>query len=818
MAQQTLTLSVKGIHTYNSELSGVPNGALLRGENISINRLNLSEPRRGFNFYSSTLASSAQTLFQYGSALWAHTSTKLYVDIGGWQDRGTLSAPTGRRMSFATGNNNLYVTTSNGIYKTDSTGTNLSLAGVQSAIDFTASLTGSSGFLADTYYVAYRVVFGRRDANNNLILGGVSQRIEIRNNVGGAATRNVSLTVQIPAGIQAGDFLQVYRTESQATLPDEEYKQCYEVILSSTSPVTFTDNLTDDLLGAFLYTSNSQGGIANQHIALPFAKDICSYKGHLVAANIRYRHFYNLTLSSVGTSGSNTFQNNDTITFTRGVTTKTYTGVTGAPGSNQFKVATGGTTAENIRDTALNLIALVNSDSTNFLYASYISGYNDLPGKILFEARDLTSTAFTVTSSRGGAFNPTLPASGTNSVNQSTADEYKNGLAYSEQYEPEHWTDTNFEEVGARDKAILRIIPLRDAIIILKEDGVFSLRGSDKFDFSITELDNTAILLAPECVCTANNTVYAYTTTGFAAITDSGATLKSIPIKDQLLEVQGPALSQIVSYAHAVSYDSEGKVFFFLPTTSGSTYAEIAYVFDIYNESFVKWTVPANCGLVSGDKLYLGSPTTSKLLEERKSLNYTDICDYGAALTITNDAGTTLTLSDATGIQVGDIIAQGDLYAYVTEVDTATNTVVVDVDVTWVGSAVTWLKAIDCTIAWNPEFGGNPAGYKQWMECLLLLKRGFIGDATVSFYTDLYTGRSEVPIRANIGSGNFGDFDFGDATFGGDPSKAPPRLGIPRNASKSNLLFVELEHRAAYSDFQLNGLSLVYRPISTRST
>jgi hypothetical protein len=819
MAQQTLTLSVKGIHTYNSELSGVPNGALLRGRNISINRLNLAEPRRGFNFYSSTFTGEyAQTLFQYGGALWAHTSTKLYVDIAGWQNRGTLSAPTGRRMAFATGNNNLYVTTSNGIYKTDSTSTSLSLAGVQSAIDFTASLTGSSGFLADTKYVAYRVVFGRKDNNNNLILGGVSQRIDIRNNVGGGATRNISLTVQIPTGINIGDFLQVYRTEVSTTLPDEEYKQCYEVILSSLTALTFTDNVTDDSLGAFLYTSNSQGGIANQHIALPFAKDICSYKGHLVAANIRYRHFFNLTLSSVGTSGSNTFQNNDTITFTRGVTTKTYTGVTGTPGANQFKVVTSGTTAENIRDTTLNLIALVNNDSTGFLYASYMSGYNDWPGKMLFEARDLTNTTFSVTSSRGGAFNPGLPSSGTSTVNQSTADEYKNGIAYSEQYEPEHWTDSNFDEVGARDKAILRIIPLRDAIIILKEDGVFSLRGSDKFDFSITELDNTAILLAPECVAVANNTVYAYTTTGFAAITDSGATIKSIPIKDQLLDIQGPALSQIVSYAHAVSYDSEGKVFFFLPTTSGSTYADIAYVFDIYNESFVDWTVPANCGLVAGDKLYLGSPTATKLLVERKNLNYTDICDYGAALTITNDAGTTLTLSDATGIQEGDLIVQGDLYAYVSAVDTATNTVTVDVDIAWVGTAVEWLKAIDCRVAWNPEFGGNPAGYKQWMECLFLLKRGFIGSATVSFYTDLYTGRSEVPITASVGSGNFGDFDFGDATFGGDPSKTPPRLGIPRNAAKSNLLFVELEHRAAYSDFQLNGLSLVYRPISTRSS
>lgn len=818
--QQTLQLSVRGLHTFNSELSGVPNGALLRADNVNINRLNLIEPRRGFNFYENDLANGerAYTLFEYDDALWTHTSAKLYVDITGWQDRGTLAAPSGVRMRFATANDNLYVTTSNGIYKTDAKTTSLSLAGVQSAIDFTAATTGASGFLADTYYVAYRVVFGRKDANNNLILGGASQRIQVRNNVGGAATRNISLTVQIPSGIAIGDFLQVYRTESSATEPDEEYKLCYEQILAATTAVTVTDNVIDDLLGAFLYVSNSQGGIANQHIAMPFAKDICNYKGHLVAANVRYRHFFNLTLTSVGTSGSNTLQDGDTITFTRGATVIAYTAESGSPGANQFKLYTSGTTAENIRDTALALVTLVNSDATNFLYATYLSGYNDLPGKILLEARDLTNTVFSIISARGGAFSPTLPSSGTTSVNQSTADEYQNGIAYSEPYEPEHWTDSNFEEVGARDKAILRIIPLRDAVIILKEDGVFSLRGSDKFDFSVTELDNTSILLATECVAVANNTVYAYLTTGFAAITDSGATVKSIPIKDQLLDIQGPATDEIVSYAHAAAYGSEGKVFFFLPQSSTSTYADIAFVFDIYNENFVRWLTPAVSAFVTGDRLYLGSATSEKILTERKELDYTDFCDYGDSLTITTDSGTTLVLSDATGISVGDILQQDDLYGYITSVTPETNTVTLDLDVSWTASPVTWLKAIPVTVEWNPEFAANPAGYKQWMECIILLKRGFLGDATAYFYTDIYTGRSEVEIDQAAGSGNFGDFDFGSSTFGGSPNKTPPRIGVPRNAAKSNMLFVGVEHSIAWSDFQLNGISLVYRPISTRTS
>ena len=60
------------------------------------------------------------------------------------------------------------------------------------------------------------------------------------------------------------------------------------------------------------------------------------------------------------------------------------------PATNEFEVDVSGTPAQNIAQTATNLINLINvSPSNTLLYAYYISGVEDLPGQILFEERSI---------------------------------------------------------------------------------------------------------------------------------------------------------------------------------------------------------------------------------------------------------------------------------------------------------------------------------------------------------------------------------------------------------------------------------------------
>lgn len=909
MAEQTLELSIRGVHTYNSELSGVPKGALKVGRNISLNRLNLAEPRRGFNILARALpggSDRAQVLLDYSGGLMAHTGTELYYDNGSaWVSRGTVSPVSGQKLRYAIGNRNLYLATSAGIYKTDSLSTSVSLAGIPKAIHMTLTLDGASGFLANNYRVGYRHIFGRYDANDNLIQGGVSQKSIIDNTSGG--TRNVRVRCYFPAGLSAGDFLQVYRTlevTGSSVQPDEEYQLCYEVVLSSSDLTTgyfeFVDIVDEDLLGDFLYTSTSQGGIANDHAVIPFARDICVYKQSLFYASPRYRHSLQITLLATGTNG---LQDGDTVTFTRGSNVVTYTAKTtprtftfpaadvttgtdsiteashglttglqvklSSSGSlpsplnatsnywvivvdaNTFKLATsranalanspidlssqgtgthtltvqtdfrlytGGTAATDIRDTVYAFVAAINQNAEDFVYAYYLSGSNDLPGKVLIQARDLTDTEITITSSRSQTWQPALASPATN-LNTTSSSEYKNGLVFSEQGQSEHVPLANVLFIGKPDKYILRILPLRDAIIILKEDGAYVLRGDDKFSFSVTELDLNAILLAPECVTVGNNTCYAYLDTGFAAITDNAVTIISIPIKDQLLAIQGTALDETIALSHAQSYDTEGKIFFWVPESDGDTFSEKAWVYDFYNEEFVEWSVPALSAVIYDKKLYLGDPSTNKVKVERKTLTFQDICDYGQSVTIVSQTTVTLVLSSVTDMAPGDILSQGSDFAYIVSVDNTGSSVTVDLNITWdTLSPLDHLKGIPVEITWNPDFAGNPAGYKHYQEAIILFKRGFLKEATLSFYSDLYSGVQPVECEAPAGTGAFGIFDFGDGTFGGEASQIPVRKAVPRNAAKCDLLYVTFSQSVAWSDFQLNGLSLVYNPISVRMT
>ena len=70
-----MKLEVKGLHTYSSELSGVPAGALSVARNVDITRQNIVGPRRGYNYLNNDLplsADRASKLVFYNSDLFAH--------------------------------------------------------------------------------------------------------------------------------------------------------------------------------------------------------------------------------------------------------------------------------------------------------------------------------------------------------------------------------------------------------------------------------------------------------------------------------------------------------------------------------------------------------------------------------------------------------------------------------------------------------------------------------------------------------------------------------------------------------------------------
>jgi hypothetical protein len=86
-----------------------------------------------------------------------------------------------------------------------------------------------------------------------------------------------------------------------------------------------------------------------------------------------------------------------------------YAGSAEDTATNTFLLENGLTPAENINATALSIVSVVNrSASTTSVYAYYLSGFEDLPGQILFEERGIGGSEFSVKSTKGSSFNPVL--------------------------------------------------------------------------------------------------------------------------------------------------------------------------------------------------------------------------------------------------------------------------------------------------------------------------------------------------------------------------------------------------------------------------
>lgn len=821
---QSLNLNIKGLHTYASELSGVPQGALSVADDVNISRANIVEPRRGFDFLGYDPAGIVKKILFYNGEFFVHYSTTLAIFSAGFSSRGTLTTPADAiSVKSVSMNDNLYITNSTGISKLDDTATAIYAAGIPKGtlVEANGVATNPGSAVTTSSSVAYRYVLARKDANNNTVTGGVSGRYVVT--VGGTAgDYDIPLKIYIPSSLDNTYYAQVYRTASTSGTPSDEMQLCYEYPLTSGDAsagyFTFTDITPDALLGASLYTSPSQQGIVNDNTPPPLARDISSYKNHLFFADIVSKHRFTITLISAGSPG---LQINDTVTITRGATVEVYTAKAAANvGNKEFDLDTSASPAIDIDYTARSLVSVINQGSA-LVYAYLLStGDGDLPGKILLEERTYGNAAFTVISSRAAAWSPQLQATAGTSQTSSN-DEFKNGLMFSKSGIPEAVPLKNIFRIGASDDRIKRIVPLRDGLFIFKErDGIYVLRGEDETSFTVSLLDGTAKIASPDSLATVSNLIYGLFAAGVCEVSDSGVEIVGLPIKDRILELSGVASDEISSYGFGIGYDTEGKYILCLPTVNGATSAAQQFVFDVYGRSWCRWTLNMRSGGINpaNDKLYYGAGDSAKVRVERKIFSYTDFVDYGATCTISAYSTTTVTVDNTSGMGIGDVLKQGDALAYIESINTNDGTVVIDITQTWTTGAATveHLKAIYCKVEWNPEFADNPSGYKQFFEGALLFKQVFQKDASVYFYSDSNPSESSIVLESSSGNGSWGGFEWGLAPWGGESAREPIRFGIPRPASRCNLLSIRFESRVAYSNFQLNGISLSYNPTSTR--
>lgn len=195
MSQQTTVLKTSGLYTYPNQLGELPVGALTNAENVVIDRDGVISPRRGNAIYGNSLGSTgsmADQLMFYKARVLRHWGSSLDFDSNGAGDFTNLAnninnQSPGVKIKFQEANGNFYFTTDQGIQKISANSATaipaagITAAGGVEALDGVAYLNSTPGWFLEDSQVAYRIVWGITDENNNIVLGTPSQRIVVTN-------------------------------------------------------------------------------------------------------------------------------------------------------------------------------------------------------------------------------------------------------------------------------------------------------------------------------------------------------------------------------------------------------------------------------------------------------------------------------------------------------------------------------------------------------------------------------------------------------------------------------------------------------------
>lgn len=319
--------------------------------------------------------------------------------------------------------------------------------------------------------------------------------------------------------------------------------------------------------------------------------------------------------------------------------------------------------------TARSLVRVINKDATSPVSATYLSGSDDLPGKILLKAKSLEDVDFYVAVSSAllsAEFSPELPYWDGIATFPITAisdnNEVPNRIMFSKVNQPEAVPVSNYVDVGSKDKQILRILALRDNLFVLKEDGIFLVSGSVAPNFSVKLLDNSAILTAPDSAVVLNNLIHCLTTQGVVSISDSGVSIIARPIENLIKQVTTFRYNYKTA-AFGVAYESDRAYLLWLPTQIPETLASQCYRYSTITNTWTRWTVAANCGVVNflgDDRMYLGGTGRTYILQERKNNERQDYADRNFERVLGDAAvdGTNIILNSGTDVEIGDVIVQ----------------------------------------------------------------------------------------------------------------------------------------------------------------
>jgi hypothetical protein len=372
-------------------------------------------------------------------------------------------------------------------------------------------------------------------------------------------------------------------------------------------------------------------------------------------------------------------------------------------------------------------------------------------------------------------------------------------------------------DIGSANFGIQRIIALRDGIFIFKPDGIFRISGEGFSSYTVTLIDSTTALKVPESAVAFNNQVFMFGDQGVAAVTDSGAQIMSIPIESTLLELASEQYTNFASASFGVAYESSRQYMFFTVTDETDTFATQAFIFNSLTKSWTRWVMNRTCGVVSTatNKLLMAEADTGQILIERKSFTNDDYADQQYAVNIVSiDSTTEITLSTTALVDVGMSIRQDGQTSLVTAIDG--NVITVDTTSGFdAGAAIVYTPILN-TIQWAPIDAENPGILKQFSECSFFFRNAAFRTIDSSFSSNILVDVVDVPLT-NLTIRGWGEFGWGEAPWGGALGQpAVIRTYVPPNQQRCSWLTISLSTEEAFTGFSLQGVSLMFTPMTSR--
>ncbi len=372
-------------------------------------------------------------------------------------------------------------------------------------------------------------------------------------------------------------------------------------------------------------------------------------------------------------------------------------------------------------------------------------------------------------------------------------------------------------DIGSANFGILRVTALRDGIFFFKTDGIYRISGEDITSFTVTLLDNTVILKAPESAVPFNNQVLCFTTQGICAVTDGGVRILSVAIENELLELASDQYTYFSTASFGVAYESERFYAFFTVSQTEDQFATQAFIYNSLTDAWTQWEMNRTCGIVnpSVNKLFMAQTDTGQILVERKSYTNDDYADEEYSVVIASvDALTQVTLVSATNVVAGMTLIQGTRNAYIEEV--IGNVLTITSTRNLVAGAATVYTPIQNKLQWVPIDIGNPGILKQYSEISLFFKNAAFREIDVGFSTNVSTATEVVPL-SNTGSSGWGRGSWGRFPWGGVVGgQKLLRTYVPLEKQRASWMYLYVETNEAFTGFSLQGLSIIFNPMTSR--